>query len=299
MDNDLRGILKCYHIDDSEIVQIDEGPVHRLVVVHPERPLPTYIEQDKGLVQQLKGLNQIHFLKQKLSFPLLDSMDSFSLSSPSNQPNEKDMALSEQNTDASVSVEQKKPKITLEERVARGEAHIGPTIPLRQVQEGDDEPSPSIHQVYPPLNEAEQEEQKKQAKLQATQPMELSQSLESVSTNKEDREEKASRAEKLEELTLSNASASQQNQAQKKQDLTSQEEEKIVQTVVNQLTPVVEQLVLTEVRRALCDQSDHDFMPFPFMFANNAPIFASRCAGPIPNDFQQGQTTNRARVRNL
>ncbi|CAF4778295.1 unnamed protein product, partial [Rotaria magnacalcarata] len=63
-----------------------------------------------------------------------------------------------------------KPKLTLEERVSRGEVQKGPTIPLRQVhpQQGSGSTT-RIRQIYPQLNEAQQEEQQKQAKFQAAQ----------------------------------------------------------------------------------------------------------------------------------
>jgi hypothetical protein len=57
LDNDIRRLLHFYHIDDSDLVEVDDGPVHRLVLVHPERPLPPYIQQNKNLLQQLQSMN--------------------------------------------------------------------------------------------------------------------------------------------------------------------------------------------------------------------------------------------------
>ncbi|CAF5130642.1 unnamed protein product, partial [Rotaria magnacalcarata] len=50
------------------------------------------------------------------------------------------------------------------------EVQKGPTIPLRQVhpQQGSGSTT-RIRQIYPQLNEAQQEEQQKQAKFQAAQ----------------------------------------------------------------------------------------------------------------------------------
>jgi hypothetical protein len=56
LDNDIRQLLRFYHIDDSDLVEVDDGPVHRLVLVHPERPLPAYIQQNKQLIQQLQSM---------------------------------------------------------------------------------------------------------------------------------------------------------------------------------------------------------------------------------------------------
>jgi hypothetical protein len=57
LDNDIRRLLNYYHIDDGDVVEIDDGPVHRFVLVHPERPLPAYIKQDKNLLQQIESMN--------------------------------------------------------------------------------------------------------------------------------------------------------------------------------------------------------------------------------------------------
>ncbi len=61
MDNDIRRLLHYYHIDDGDVVEVDDGPVHRLVLLHPERPLPRYIQEDKRLLQQIQSLLEIVF----------------------------------------------------------------------------------------------------------------------------------------------------------------------------------------------------------------------------------------------
>ncbi len=56
-DDNIRRLLSYYRIDDNDIVEVDDGPVHRLLLVHPERPLPPYIQQNQVLLQELKSLN--------------------------------------------------------------------------------------------------------------------------------------------------------------------------------------------------------------------------------------------------
>ena len=58
-DKNVRNLLRFYHIDDGDLVEVDDGPAKRLVVVHPERPLPNYIQQNPALVRQLQGMSRI------------------------------------------------------------------------------------------------------------------------------------------------------------------------------------------------------------------------------------------------
>jgi hypothetical protein len=166
--------------------------------------------------------------------------------------------------------------------VARGEAQTGPTVPLVQASSEDYEPSPNVRQVYPPLSEAQQQEQQKQAQLQANQLAE---------------EEKTKTQE---ETTSSTASSPQQGQTEQKEEITPEEEEKIVESVIKQLQPLVEQFVAAEIRRVLRGQTDSDddtgFMSFPFMFGGG-PIFSTSRAGPPPQGFQQQQQRDGVRVR--
>ena len=62
LDNDIRRLLHYYHIDDSDLVEVDDGPLHRIVLIHPERPLPPYIQQNKDLLQRLQSIDLIYFL---------------------------------------------------------------------------------------------------------------------------------------------------------------------------------------------------------------------------------------------
>ena len=55
LDNDIRNLLRFYRIDDGDFVEVADGPLKRFVIVHPERPLPAYIQQDKALLRQLQG----------------------------------------------------------------------------------------------------------------------------------------------------------------------------------------------------------------------------------------------------
>ena len=55
LDAEIRNLLRFYRIDDGDFVEVDDGSLKRLLLVHPERPLPTYIQQDKALFRQLQG----------------------------------------------------------------------------------------------------------------------------------------------------------------------------------------------------------------------------------------------------
>ena len=176
------------------------------------------------------------------------------------------------------SSEETKPKVTLEERVSRGEAQTGPTIPIHQAQRSDNEPSPSIRQVYPPVNAQLQKEQTNQS-----QEPQLSSST--IDDGKK----------KKEETTSTTVSSSQQDETQQKQEITKEEEKKIVDAVLKELTPFVEQLVATEVRRVLSGETGHDgtgMIQFPFIFASGGPILTSSYGSSPSQSFQQQQGTN-------
>lgn len=53
-DEGIRRLLRYYRIDDGDIVEVSGGSAPRLVLVHPERPLPPYIQQNKQLLQRLQ-----------------------------------------------------------------------------------------------------------------------------------------------------------------------------------------------------------------------------------------------------
>jgi hypothetical protein len=156
---------------------------------------------------------------------LIDQAGVLSTLSQPNQHSGTDLTSNKSSSVDKSSSQETQPRVTLEERVSRGEAQTGPTIPLSQVQQQDNESSPKIRQVYPPQN---QEQQQNQFQLQS-----------SSSTATE------------EEPTSAYISSSQQGGAQPKKELTHEEEKKIVDTVLKKLTPLVEQLVAAEVRRVL------------------------------------------------
>jgi len=58
LDNNIRRLLHFYHMDDCDVVEIDDGPVHRAVLIHPERPLPPYIQQDKKLLELIQSIDK-------------------------------------------------------------------------------------------------------------------------------------------------------------------------------------------------------------------------------------------------
>ncbi len=193
-----------------------------------------------------------------------------------------------------------KSKVTLEERISRGEAQTGPTVPLVQVPPKDYEPSPNVRQVYPPLSEAQQQEQQKQAQLQANQSAQSTQPPPTSSSTTEVEKTKIEEQTKSEEVTSATAPTQQQNEAQQKPEVTPEEEQKIVESVLKQLTPFVEQFVAAEIRRVLSGQTDsgddNGFVTFPFMFGGGS-IFAAPQGGPPPPGFQQQQQMNRVRMK--
>lgn len=161
-----------------------------------------------------------------------------------------------------------KPKITLEERVSRGEAQKGPTVPPRQGQQQPDSlsSSTSVRQVYPQLSGAQQEEQRRQAKLQATEPVKSAVNPTSLPTK--------------------------QDENKQTKEISREEEEKIIASVLKQLEPIVEKRVAAELRRLQSDDTDQDedehIMPIPFMFGGGFPIFAAPRGGPPPSSSSRG-----------
>lgn len=223
----------------------------------------------------------------------IDPSGTLSTPSPSNQQNGDATTASKPTSDERSSSTEAKPKVTLEERVSRGEAQTGPTIPLVQVAPKDYEPSPNVRQVYPPLSEAEQVEQRKQAQLQANQPASTSSSTTTTEQKKPEgttSTEQKQEEKKSDETTSVNVSSTEKKEGEKKVEITPEEEQKIVESVLKQLTPVVEQFVAAEIRRALRGQTDSDdengFMPFPFMFGGG-PMFAAPRTGPAGQASQQ------------
>ncbi|CAF3149028.1 unnamed protein product [Rotaria socialis] len=248
-DESIRRLLQYYHIDDGDIVEVADGSAKRVVLLHPERPLPTYIQKNPDL---LKNIQQ-------------DSNNVLST-----QQNGSNVQGNKSNND-------EKPKLTLEERVSRGEAQKGPTIPVRQVypQQGSGSAT-RIRQVYPQLNEAHQEEQQKQAKIQAAQ-----------SHNEEKKTTETSAA--VAAATPSSPSSSKEEKPETHRN----EEEKLVAAVLKRLVPIVEKKVSEQLRRMQSDGSEQgddeaDFIPFPFMFGG-APFFAPPGRGPPSQLFRQQQ----------
>jgi len=170
-----------------------------------------------------------------------------------------------------------KPQITLEERVSRGEAQKGPTVPSRQNQKQENSSSVDVRQVYPQLTEAQQEEQRKQAKLQATQ---------SNNANEKQTKEESSIAN---DVSLS----SKQDETKTTKDITSDDQEKIIAAVLKQLTPIVEKRVAAELHRIQSGDTDEDeddnMIQFPFMLGGGFPFFAAPRGGPPPQASREQQ----------
>jgi hypothetical protein len=174
-----------------------------------------------------------------------------------------------------------KPKITLEERISRGEAQKGPTIPSRPEQKRDDSFSTGARQVYPQLSEVQQEEQRKQAKLQATQP-----------NNNDEKQTK----EETSIINDASLSSSKQDDTKTTNDISRDDEDKIIAAVLKQLAPIVEKRVAAELHRIQSGDTDEDedenFIPFPFMLGGGFPFFAAPHGGPPPQAFKEQQQTS-------
>ena len=186
-----------------------------------------------------------------------------------------------------------KPKVTLEERIASGEAQKGPTIPLRNLQQQGTEAPTAIRQVYPPVSGSQQQQQQTQAggygqqtqvepPKQAEQPKQEEQlkqeePLKQEGPSKSEEQKKSEEQTKSDESSETKVSSPSHGQTEEKKEITKEDEEKIVESVLKQMTPIVEQLVAAEVRRTLLSKEggqddDNDFVPFPFMFGG----------GPMP-----------------
>jgi len=152
------------------------------------------------------------------------------------------------------------------------------------------------------LNAAQQQEQKRQAQLQANPPVQSSQPPVSPSTNQEEKKEteekkqteekqKSEEKQTSEETLSTSVSASKQDETPEKKEITKEDEEQIVASVLKQMTPIVEQMVAAEVRRVRNGQEDdNDFVPFPFMFGGG-PVFVGPRDGTGPQGFQQQQAS--------
>lgn len=130
------------------------------------------------------------------------------------------------------------PKTTLEERVTRGEAQVGPTVPVRQEQESNQKRTTGIKQVFP-------EPGTEDAKIASEQ----------LNKSEEEKEE-----------AIKTPAPAQQTLT-----MTPEEEKKIVEDIIKKITPLVEELVANEIRRIRRGGKDDDgddgsFVPFPFMF---------------------------------
>ncbi|CAF1176267.1 unnamed protein product [Rotaria sp. Silwood1] len=260
-DDNIRQLLRFYHIDDGDTVEVADGSVPRVVFVHPERPLPPYVQQNPQVYQNLQrdptniivqpqaGLNVLPNLMQNNTKPF-------------------------QQTTTTTTTTETKPKVTLEERLSRGETQQGPTIPIRpDQQQGGNTSTTRIRQVYPHISEIQQEEQLKQAKLQANQ---------NLINEKKPKEETS---------IINDVSSNKQDKIKEKKEITREDEEKLVATILQRLTPIVEKRVSEELHRIHSGENDQDdnleFIPFPFMFTTGAvPFFVPPRGGPPPQAFR-------------
>ncbi|CAF4160044.1 unnamed protein product, partial [Rotaria sp. Silwood2] len=72
MDHDIRHLLQYHDMDDIDILVVDDGPVHRLLLVHPERPLPVDIQRLENLRRRLQTQDEVKsVVPQKVVTPVV------------------------------------------------------------------------------------------------------------------------------------------------------------------------------------------------------------------------------------
>ena len=207
---------------------------------------------------------------QNKSLFSLHKLDPLSLSSaqPPNDSSNDQQSLSET-----------KPKVTLEERVSRGEAQKGPTVPSNQEQQQGGSSSTGVRQVYPELSAAQQEEQLKQAKLQAAPPV------------KDEKQQVADDTATANDISV----ATKHEGTKQTKDISRDDEEKIVASILKQLEPIVEKRVAAELRRLQSggtdEDEDEDFGPMPFVLGGGFPFFAAPRGGPSSAQGSKEQQT--------
>ncbi|CAF3969537.1 unnamed protein product, partial [Rotaria sp. Silwood1] len=60
MDNDIRQLLQYYKIDDRDIVVVNDGPIHRLLMRHPKLTSPVNIQQAENSLRQLENEKEVN-----------------------------------------------------------------------------------------------------------------------------------------------------------------------------------------------------------------------------------------------
>ena len=128
---------------------------------------------------------------------------------------------------------------------------MGPTVPLRQEQQGNQNASTGIKQVFPQPGTEGQQDQQGEAKVSTSA---------SAGSNQQSNQSQGDAAKNEGAAT---------NEAPK---ITPEEEKKIVEDIIKRITPLVEELVASELHRIrhggqLNDDDDEagGFMPFPFV----------------------------------
>ena len=214
-----------------------------------------------------------------VSFNLnIDSSNGLSISLPSDQQKNGNVTENQPGNKDNTPAQENKPKVTLEERVARGEAQVGPTVPVRQEQQANQTATTGIRQVFPLAGEDQRQERSPSPSLQR-----------SVSPSSGQDESK-----KAPETSGNNQSTTQQPAAEKEtKSVTPEEEEQIVASILKQLTPLVEELVANEVRRVRrglsVDSDELESLPFPFMFAGAPNSQGQSATGFRVSDSMQEQ----------
>ena len=94
----------------------------------------------------------------------VDSTTGLAIQSPSNQ--QTSVSPTGNQTTEKAPPKETQPKVTLEARVARGEAQVGPTVPIRQEQQANQTTTASVKQVFPPAGEEKRQESTPSPSLQ-------------------------------------------------------------------------------------------------------------------------------------
>ncbi|CAF0836666.1 unnamed protein product [Adineta steineri] len=260
-DENIRNLLRYYHIDDGDVVEVADGNNQRIVLIHPDRPIPSYIQDERQSLQKIK---QDATMSQNGS-----------INTP-NKSNNNEKSSQEPN------ITESKPNITLEGRVFRGEAQKGPTIPLQQDHSQERSSSQNVRQVYPKVNEEQNEDLRKKA------------------CKRHEKHSNKNKKKNTDDTSItSDIQSSRKDEKKPKKDTSHNEEEKIVAAILKHLAPIVEQRVHEEIRRIDNDETDQDeddnFLPFPFMLAAGLPFFSGGPNGAPPSQEprQQQQQTSQ------
>ncbi|CAF1323129.1 unnamed protein product [Adineta ricciae] len=250
-DENIRSLLRYYHIDDGDVFEVADGPLQRLVLIHPERPVPSYIQSDRNLLTKLRT--------EKAPTPP-------SYQNGTTDPMKKSPLNGKLPHDFVSKQHQQQPR----QPPTRVESLKDPMTRLRQVQTPVYSSSPVLGSTYSNDHSAHSDEVRRKSKRHEAHAVRIKKKLLDDSS------------------VTSDISSSKQDEKRVRKDRTSDDEEKIVATVLKHLAPIVEKRVAQELRRIDEDETDQDeddtFIPFPFMLGTGLPLFNEPNGGPPPSE---------------